>query len=202
MENLRASGDVQSLIEALGCEDDEAVRAAAAEALGGVCDQRAVEPLIAALRDEVGCVRRAALGSLKRLSRAGHLPEGVWGQVEAALEGRLYFFERQEVAVDDFDCEGLVLDIGGGGEGIIGKLKGDQVIAVDPVKRELEEAAPDPLKVVMSATDLQFLEDSFGVVTSFFTLMYIRSRDHGKVFSEVFRVLKPGSRFPPSMSCR
>ena len=37
-----------------------------------------------------------------------------------------------------------ILDIGGGGEGIIGKLKGEQVVAIDPNKRELEEAARRP----------------------------------------------------------
>ena len=47
----------------------------------------------------------------------------------------------------------------------------------------------------MDATDLQFLDCTFRVATSFFTLMYIQERDHAKAFSEVFRVLKPGGRF-------
>jgi len=59
----------------------------------------------------------------------------------------------------------------------------------------LEGAPPGPLKIVMDATDLQFLDCTFRVATSFFTLMYIQERDHAKVFSEVFRVLKPGGRF-------
>ncbi|NIS79835.1 MAG: methyltransferase domain-containing protein [Anaerolineales bacterium] len=110
-------------------------------------------------------------------------------------EDRLFFFDKQDVTVDDFHAEGFVLDIGGGGRGVIGRLKGDQVIAIDPSKRELEEAAAGPLKIVMDATDMHFLDNSFGTVTSFFTLMYIEGVDHEKVFREVFRVLGPGGRF-------
>ena len=64
-------------------------------------------------------------------------------------EDRIIFFERQEVVVDDFEAPGYILDIGGGGEGIIGRLKGEQVIAIDPNRRELEGAAGGPLKIVM-----------------------------------------------------
>ncbi|MCP4657551.1 MAG: class I SAM-dependent methyltransferase [bacterium] len=97
--------------------------------------------------------------------------------------------------VQDFDYPGLILDIGGGGEGVIGRLKGDRVIAVDINKRELEDAPDGPLKVVMDARDLKFVDGSFHAATSFFTLMYIRGSDHPLVFTEVFRVLKPGGTF-------
>ena len=110
-------------------------------------------------------------------------------------EDAIYYLEQQELTVDDFGAEGYVLDIGGGGEGIIGKLKGDQVVAIDPNKRELEEAAAGPLKIIMDARDLQFLDCTFTVATSFFTLMYIKAPDHAKVFDEVFRVLTLGGRF-------
>lgn len=110
-------------------------------------------------------------------------------------EDAIYYLEQQELTVDDFGAEGYVLDIGGGGEGIIGKLKGNQVVAIDPNKRELEEAAAGPLKIIMDARDLQFLDCSFSVATSFFSLMYIKAPDHAKVFDEVFRVLTLGRRF-------
>ena len=111
-------------------------------------------------------------------------------------ENRLFFFEREEVVVDDFDAAGFVLDIGGGGEGVIGKLKGNQVVAIDRSKRELEESAPGPLKIVMDATDLQFLDQSFETATAFYTLMYIKSVDTlSRVFGEVYRALAPGGRF-------
>ena len=55
---------------------------------------------------------------------------------------RMHIFDRQDFTVADFQAEGYVLDIGGGGEGIIGQMKPKQVIAIDLSKRELEEAPP------------------------------------------------------------
>ena len=103
-------------------------------------------------------------------------------------------FKRLDVIVEDFQAQGLILDIGGGGEGVIGQLKGERVIAIDISKRELEEAPPGPLKLIMDARDLKFLDNSFNTATIFFTLMYIDGQDHQKVFSEVSRVLRPGGR--------
>lgn len=101
---------------------------------------------------------------------------------------------RQTVTVEDFDAEGFILDIGGGGEGVIGQLKGRQVIAIDINKRELVEAPPGPLKIVMDARDLKFLDNTFNTATVFFTFMYISSDDHQKVFEELHRVLISGGR--------
>lgn len=108
---------------------------------------------------------------------------------------RLYYFNRQEVSVNDFDAPGFVLDIGGGGEGVIGRMKGKQVIAIDSSRTELEEAPGGPLKIIMDARDLQFLDCSFPTVTAFFTLMYVHDADHERLFREVFRVLVPGGQF-------
>jgi ubiquinone/menaquinone biosynthesis C-methylase UbiE len=110
-------------------------------------------------------------------------------------EDRIFFLDNQEVIVDDFDASRLILDIGGGGEGIIGQMKGRQVIAIDPSRRELEGTADGPLKIVMDAGDMLFLDDTFDVVTSFFTLMYIKGSEHEKVFEEAFRVLASRGRF-------
>jgi len=111
-------------------------------------------------------------------------------------EDRLFFFEQEEVIIEGINDSDLILDIGGGGEGIIGKLKGRQVIAIDSNKRELEEAAPGPLKIVMDAADLQFLDECFSTVTSFYTLMYIKDIEtQRQVFTEVYRVLKEDGRF-------
>lgn len=102
--------------------------------------------------------------------------------------------EQQSVTVEDFAAEGFILDIGGGGEGVIGQLKGQQVIAIDISKRELDEAPAGPLKIVMDARELKFLDDAFNTATVFFTFMYINSNDHQKVFEELHRVLRPGGR--------
>jgi ubiquinone/menaquinone biosynthesis C-methylase UbiE len=112
-----------------------------------------------------------------------------------SLEERIHFLEKQEVIVLDFQASGWILDIGGGGEGVIGQLKGRQVVAIDPKPSELEEAASGPLKIVMNARELQFLDETFEFVTSFFTLMYIKAPDQKQVFEEVFRVLKPKGKF-------
>ncbi len=100
-----------------------------------------------------------------------------------------------EVTVPDFAAQGLILDIGGGGEGVIAQLKGQQVVAIDLSKRELDEAPGKPLlKVVMDARDLKFVDASFPTATVFFTFMYIDPADHAKVLAEIHRVLKPGGR--------
>jgi SAM-dependent methyltransferase len=102
---------------------------------------------------------------------------------------------KLEVAVPDFPAEGLILDIGGGGEGVIGQLKGRQVVAIDLLKQELVDAPDGPLlKIVMDARALGFLDGAFDTATVFFTFMYILPADHAKVFAELHRVIRPGGR--------
>ncbi|MBN1329428.1 MAG: class I SAM-dependent methyltransferase [Candidatus Heimdallarchaeota archaeon] len=95
----------------------------------------------------------------------------------------------------NFDAQGFILDIGGGGEGIIGQYKKDQVIAIDKRKDELEEAPSENLKIIMDVTDLKFLDNTFNTVTAFFTFMYIDSDFRMKSLEEIYRVLKPGGKF-------
>ena len=110
-------------------------------------------------------------------------------------EDQMVVYDQQAIIVEEFEAAERILDLGGGGEGIIGRLKGDQVVAIDINKRELESAPPGPLKVVMDATDLGFVDQSFEAVTSFFTLMYIPGPSHEQVFREAHRVLRPEGRF-------
>jgi SAM-dependent methyltransferase len=112
-----------------------------------------------------------------------------------ASDDHILYWPRQDIVVDDFDAAGYILDIGGGGEGVIGQLKGKRVIAIDKQRRELEEAAPSGLKIVMDATDLKFLDRTFEIATAFFSLMYIKGNDIDLVFGEAYRVLVPGGRF-------
>jgi len=106
-----------------------------------------------------------------------------------------YITDTQSVEVSRIKTTGLILDIGGGGEGIIGKLNGKQVVAIDTREEELRDTRNEALKVVMDAADLKFLPKSFDVCTSFFSLMYIPKSSHEKVFEQVFRVLKNNGRF-------
>ena len=108
-------------------------------------------------------------------------------------ENEFYIFDTVELEIKDFETEGFILDIGGGGEGVIGRLKGKDVVAIDNRKEELEETSDGPLKIVMDARDLKFLDSSFGTATLFFSMMYMKNKeDHRKVLSEAWRVLKPG----------
>lgn len=108
---------------------------------------------------------------------------------------KLHFIKCQELDLSQLSLLGSILDIGGGGEGIIGQIFKESVIAIDPSKRELEESSEGPLKIVMDAKDLQFLDNTFDYVSSFFTLMYISKKDHRQVLEEVYRVLKKGGEF-------
>jgi ubiquinone/menaquinone biosynthesis C-methylase UbiE len=141
-----------------------------------------------ALYKKLGFAEDAALAGTKDLQMRKSLGED-------AADDRTHTFERQHVVVSGLPSSGAVLDIGGGGGGIIGLLAGERVIAIDRLKEELEEAPAGPLKIVMDARDLQFLDGTFQTVTSFFTLMYIKAEDHRRVFEEAFRVLAPGGRF-------
>lgn len=106
-----------------------------------------------------------------------------------------YSTEIQSIELSPIKTDGFILDIGGGGEGIIGKLNGKQVVAVDTSERELLGTQNEALKVVMDATDLKFLPESFDVCTAFFSLMYIPNDKHLKVFKETYRVLKKDGKF-------
>ncbi len=154
-------------------------------------------------------------GSIKGLAKGGRI-EGEW--MLAGMSGTLALTRtsdaqapatqpaqakpqpftthaRLEVVVPNFPAEGLILDVGGGGEGVIGQLKGRQVVAIDLSKQELDEAPGTPLlKIVMDARDLKFTDASFPTATVFFTFMYIDPADHEKVFRELHRVMRPGGR--------
>jgi ubiquinone/menaquinone biosynthesis C-methylase UbiE len=103
--------------------------------------------------------------------------------------------ERQDIVISDLAETGYILDIGGGCRGTIGRIEPKQVVAIDISPRELKEAPADFLKIVMDATDLKFLDGSFGTVTAFYTLMYMKPGIQEKVFAEALRVLKPGGKW-------
>ena len=98
--------------------------------------------------------------------------------------------------ISNVRMEGRILDIGGGGEGVIGQIKKEQVIAMDKTKKELE-GAPESgdLKIIMDAKDLKFLDNTFDTVTAFFSMMYIPFSDHNAIFQEICRVLKKDGEF-------
>jgi len=113
-----------------------------------------------------------------------------------SMEEKIQFIELQKIDLTDVELKGRILDIGGGGEAIIGLLKGELVVAIDRRKAELENApSGDHLNIIMDAKDLQFLDESFDTVTAFFTLMYVPLENHLKIIQEIHRVLKKGGEF-------
>ena len=134
---------------------------------------------------EAGEKLRQAMQIAKKIGNE-ELVKQIW-----ELVGKFtYSTKTQSIELSPIKTEGLILDIGGGGEGIIGKLNGKQVIAIDTSERELRETQNEALKVVMDATDLKFLPESFDICTAFFSLMYMPNDKHLKVFREAYRVLK------------
>jgi len=116
-------------------------------------------------------------------------------EAQTVTPDQIFRLEPQTLTLANFPATGPILDIGGGGEGLIGQLKPGQVVAIDVNRRELEEAGPGAFKIVMDARELQFLDGAFETATACFALMFIPTADHPRVFAEVFRVLAPGGRF-------
>jgi ubiquinone/menaquinone biosynthesis C-methylase UbiE len=89
---------------------------------------------------------------------------------------------------------GFVVDIGGGGEGVIAKACGRETVCVDISKREIDEARSRGAVanwVLCDACSMPFRNGTFDIATFFFSLMYIKSteRKHA-VMVETKRVLK------------
>ncbi len=134
--------------------------------------------------------------SKKQLFTAGAVIVAATVTIAVWATADLQMFPMQDVVLHSCPGEGLILDIGGGGEGIIGRLMGDRVVAVDLSREELVNAPSGNIKMVMDARELAFLDNSFHTATSFCTLMYIKDQEEQRqVLTEVLRVLKPGGRF-------
>lgn len=87
---------------------------------------------------------------------------------------------------------GSILDIGGGGEEVIGRLYGRQVTAIDNNEEELAEAPGNCRKLLMDAADLGFSDETFDHVTFFYSLMYMDGDTQEKALAEAARALRKG----------
>jgi len=107
---------------------------------------------------------------------------------------RMFLLDQQVIQIEDsFGDHDLILDLGGGGEGIIGQMRGRQVVAIDLRVDELEDTPAGPIKVIADAKSLPFLDGSFDAATAFFFLMYVPDTERPAVLKEAFRVLRPGA---------
>jgi ubiquinone/menaquinone biosynthesis C-methylase UbiE len=105
---------------------------------------------------------------------------------------RFHRLEPQSVTLQPITAPGWILDLGGGGEGVIGQLCGERVVAIDRQRQELAEAPGSALKIVMDAKDLQFLDHTFQTATAFFFFMFTPPQIRAEIFKEIYRVLRPG----------
>lgn len=94
--------------------------------------------------------------------------------------------------------DGRVLDIGGGGEGVIAQAGGASVIAIDKYMSEISEArgkAPNAAWMVADGTKLPHVDNSIDHATAFFSCMYMPLDVKERVFRETRRVLKLNGEF-------
>jgi ubiquinone/menaquinone biosynthesis C-methylase UbiE len=110
-------------------------------------------------------------------------------------DARYYHTPPQLVKLPDISASGWILDLGGGGEGVIGQVFGSRVIAIDRSRRELEEAPGGALKIVMDAKEMQFMDNTFDTVTAYFFLLFTLPENRARIFPEVYRVMRPGGRW-------
>lgn len=99
----------------------------------------------------------------------------------------------QEITLKPIQTDGLILDIGGGGEGLVSRIEGAKVCAVDIRMSEIREAqihAPPSNWFVGDGQHLCFQDGVFSAVTLWFSLGYMSDWSmKRKVLEEVKRVL-------------
>jgi len=110
------------------------------------------------------------------------------------IKGLVKLSRKPQAKVSLERLGGFVVDIGGGGEGMIAKTCGMETVCVDINKREIGEARSRGAVanwVLCNACSMPFRNGTFDVVTFFFSLMYIKTfeRKHA-VMVEAKRVLK------------
>ena len=101
---------------------------------------------------------------------------------------------KQHIILDQI-LDGRVIDIGGGGEAVIGQVGGGRVVALDKHPSEIREArgkAPAVSWLVADGMNIPCESGSFGQGTAFFSCMYMGDDVKEKVFKEARRVLKKG----------
>ena len=101
----------------------------------------------------------------------------------------------QEIRLDRFPSDGLIIDVGGGGEGLLSRLEKDRVCVVDISLNKIREAQIYGALAQWAVSDgrnLCFRTGSFDIATLWFSLGYMRDwSTKGLVMKEIQRVLKP-----------
>ena len=105
---------------------------------------------------------------------------------------------EQSIKLERLESDGLILDLGGGGEGLVSRIEGDRVCVVDIRMSEIREAqihGHSSNWFVADGRTLCFNDEVFDIVTLWFSLGYMRDWETKKaVLEEVYRVLKRKGR--------
>lgn len=104
----------------------------------------------------------------------------------------------QEIRLNPIETTGLILDIGGGGEGLVSRIEGTKVCAVDYRISEIREAqihSPPANWFTADGRALPFQDSTFDIATLWFSLGYMNEWSAKRaVLTEVFRTLKNEGR--------
>jgi ubiquinone/menaquinone biosynthesis C-methylase UbiE len=109
-----------------------------------------------------------------------------------------YTTSIQKITLEHIQTEGMILDIGGGGEGLVSRIEGSKVCAIDIRMSEIREAqihGPPANWFVGDGQTLCFQDDVFDVVTFWFSLAYMSDWSiKQRVLEEAYRVLSKGGQ--------
>ncbi|UCH05640.1 MAG: class I SAM-dependent methyltransferase [Candidatus Thorarchaeota archaeon] len=101
----------------------------------------------------------------------------------------------QEIRLSSLPFDGLIVDIGGGGEGLLSRLEKGRVCVVDIKLNKIREAQIYGAPAQWAVSDgrhLCFRTGSFDIATLWFSLGYMRDWETKElVMREIQRVLKP-----------
>lgn len=115
----------------------------------------------------------------------------------AKSDNDYHIYPKQIIEVNAIPS-GNLLDIGGGGEGVIAQIGHNRVTAVDQRQDEIDEAksnAPEAKWVCADARKLDFNNNYFDNATAFFSGMYMTEEVQEDVFKEVSRLIVRGGKF-------
>ena len=104
----------------------------------------------------------------------------------------------QEISLEHIQTKGLILDIGGGGEGLVSRIMGAKVCALDIRLSEIREAqihGPPANWFVGDGQALCFQTSTFEVITLWFSLGYMSDWTiKERVLKEAHRVLQKNGK--------
>lgn len=122
------------------------------------------------------------------------------------MDERFSLFETplQRIKIHAIPNSGRILDIGAGGEGLVSRIEGNRVIAVDLRMSKIKEAMiynPASTWIVCDGGRLCFRNHTLEAASLWFSLCFMNEwSEKNAVLSEIFRVLKPGG-FLSVMAC-